>query len=362
MNQSKSQRWCVLALLVAACSTNPPESTDEKALESAQDDIQVMASRASLSGVGGTRIRAFGSFSCDFLLDFTQTTGPAGGFIERDRIFLQRYINEFTLPNDPGMLQKHIPFLSASETTAFIGGRYLFEGRIQAAQYENFIKNQFFYPAGVQFFDRPEFVDPECRDWTVLRAQRFEPLAGHTAMRTERFDTEQTSIFGELGLAAQIIARIGGILAEAESRGYAEVHFVQNLLEHKFQIVYFISRVDPPSPTAPDVGALTSIAGDPTLSGSLASDLGMTPVFDRSSLVMNIWLPYGVGDSGDAAIWPNSPPLPEPTCGDDVCIPSQGEDSVSCPNDCTPNCGDAICQADENLDICPGDCELPIVP
>jgi hypothetical protein len=131
------------AALAAGCTS--PELADLGDLGG--DDLAVTTAQ---------RLEALGAFSCDFGLDLALTAEPIGATIERDRILLQREALAETWPDDPGMLQKHIPFTPTSPSAGFAGGRYLFQGRLQAAIYADLIKRRFVYPAGVQFLSRPE--------------------------------------------------------------------------------------------------------------------------------------------------------------------------------------------------------------
>lgn len=302
----------------------------------------------------GYPLPALGGFSCDFTLDLSLSGNP-GPIIERDRIWLQQDTQELkpAWAADPGMMQKHIPIIPTGETTVLGGGRYLFTSRVQAAAYENLILNEYQYPAGTNFTARTEFSNAECRDWGVVLAWRFTELDTHTAIRTERFDTGRSNLLQEAVLRLALLAKAPGIIAEAKARGLGEVHILHNAEDHKVQLVYIQPRISPDNPDGAAFGILLS---QEPLGADLVA-LGLDRVVDQTQFVLTIWLPFEEGDLGEASLWPNSPPLPMPFCGDGVCVPSHGEDGSSCAVDCPENCGDGICQEpDEAKENCPVDC------
>jgi hypothetical protein len=352
-----TRRWHLLyALLLSplcllATAARPPDDPEAQ-LDQIRDEKPLQAT--------GQKLQAKGAFSCDFGIDFTKTTEPIAAEIERDRIFMQRFALEYTQPDHPGMMQKHIPIALASDTIGYAGGRYLFQGRKQAATYADFVKRRYTYPANTQFLQRTEFFDAECRDFSVIAAWRFADLDQQTVVRTERFDTGLSDPWEELALSAQLRAASQGIIDSAAAAGYAEVHVLHNMDEHKVQLNYYGRRQMPAGPS-PDVAAMGAIASAAPL-GAPLEGLGLTRVFDRSSFVLTVWLPFAEGDRGQASLWPGAPALPSPFCGDGVCEPSRGETNATCPSDCAPNCGDGICQADESQATCPSDCAVPLVP
>jgi hypothetical protein len=119
-------------------------------------------------------------------------------------------------------------------------------------------------------------------------------------------------------------------------------------------VVTFADRVVPRDPSSFDFQSLGALSGAPPL-GAALEDLGAR-TFDRTEWVFTVWFPYSFADSGAASLWPWSPPLPQPGCGDGVCEPSRGESGASCAADCPALCGDGVCQAGEDTHNCPSDC------
>ena len=205
---------------------------------------------------------------------------------------------------------------------------------------------------GVQFLDRPYFLDPACYAWRVVGARGFASIEHQLVVRVERF---------------QVPADPGDIehvyhaaVAQAASRGLTAVWLAEDRDDGLAPLVYFIDRVDPPDPTTPDFASLGALAGAPAL-GDAVAPASWTRIFDRTSWVLTDWFPYAFADRGRPSLWPYSPPFPAPSCGDGVCEPSRGETGASCPADCAVHCGDGVCQPSqgETDDNCPSDCRLP---
>jgi hypothetical protein len=286
---------------------------------------------------------ARGAFSCDFSLPADVPFAEVPPAIERDRMYMSAR---------PGFIEKHIPLAFDPATgNLFSGGRYLFEKRQDAAAYHDFVAHGFVLD-GVQFLSRPIFLAPECHDWAVIGSEELRDIhTTHIVMRTERFAMSGGDAIGALA------SRWPALRREAARRGYTSVNLAYNREQDLAQLVYYADRVGPPDPTSPDFASLAALAQAPAL-GERIAGLGWPRTFDRTSWVLTVWFPFRAGDSGEPAVWPSSPPFPAPFCADGVCEISRGESAETCPTDCPPACGDAVCETGEDTHNCPGDCRI----
>jgi hypothetical protein len=291
------------------------------------------------------RIDARAGFSCDFGIAAGTPPEAIPPAIERDRMFMS---------DQPGMLYgKHLPLsIDPMTGTLYSGGRYLFGRPHQAAAYKKWVTEDYILD-GVQFLERPEVIDPSCHLWANLGAFELGDISSdHVVMRTERWQIPHN-----FNMQGWLLNRVDGIVDDAVDAGLTGVWLLYDRPNRLVEIVYIDDRVGPPPPFDLDFPSLIALATMPTLGAEFDAQ-GWTRVLDRTHFVFSIWFPFEPGDQGDASLWPNSPPLPAPFCGDGVCSVSRGEANDSCAADCTPTCGDAECDPDESTSSCPGDCRL----
>lgn len=268
-----------------------------------------------------------GAMTCDLLLDMvTFAPATAAPTIERDRMQM------FGSPEAAGGSVKYLPFGDCDEAsmTCWSGGRYLFDTPEQAADYRDML-DAYNY-GGTLFLDRPEFLDAECFAWDTVGAATFATYDEFRAIRTVRW---QVPAEDDLAVDLRVLwPRV----RRAAQHGGAEAVW----------LLYSQDRAHV---------AVVLLADDASVLAGLTPAISFgTPEYDRTLSVLTIWRPFVPGDQGEPSAWPNSPPLPEPACGDGVCEPSRGEDGVSCAVECAPGCGDGICDADESNTSCPSDC------
>ncbi len=252
----------------------------------------------------------------------------------------------------PGMLHKHIPFSIDLGTGEFLpGGRYLFDTAAHAREYRDWVFHSYVLD-GIHFLKRSYFLNPECHAWTVIGAHDFGDVhSSQIVLRTERW-----SLRNARQTVWTLQQKLNAILASAQTRGLTSVWLLYDREEALASLVYFAARVGPSDPQTPDYASLGALADAPPL-GAIFDDQGWTRTFDRTQWTLTIWFPFALGDRGEPALWPNTPPFPQPHWNDGVCEVSRGESSPDYP-ECLATCGDGIAQAGENSLNCPGDVRL----
>ncbi len=286
-----------------------------------------------------------GAFTCDFGLSSDPSLLPPDQIapsIERDRMYMAAR---------PGMLHKHIPISFDANHNVFSGGRYLFDTAEHAREYRDWVFNKYVLD-GVLFLKRSYFLSPECHAWTVIGAHDFADVhSSQIVLRTERW-----SLRNARQPAWVLEQKFAAILAAAQARGLTSVWLLYDPEEALASLVYFAGRAGPSDPGMPDMASLSVLADAPRL-GEIFDDQGWKRTFDRTQWALTIWFPFALGDRGEPALWPNTPPFYLPYPGDGVCEVSRGESSIDA-SECLPTCGDGIAQAGENSLNCPGDVRL----
>ena len=263
--------------------------------------------------------------------------------IERDRMYMAAR---------PGMLRKHIPITMDPTTGEFLsGGRYLFDTAAHAREYRDWVFNSYALD-GVLFLKRSYFLSPECHAWTVMGAHDFGDVhSSQIVLRTERWSLRNARL-----PALMLQQKFAAILANAQARDLTSVWLLYDPEEALVSLVYFGGRVGPSDPREFDYASLNALGNAPPL-GAIFDDQGWTRTFDRTQWALTIWFPFALGDRGEPALWPNTPPFFLPRLDDKVCEVSRGESAANS-SDCPTQCGDGVAQSDETSLNCPGDVRL----
>lgn len=289
-----------------------------------------------------------GAFTCDLVVGSELDPSQVGPVIERDRILMSH----------PGMRQKMLPMAFGTDGNLLMGGRYLFDTKAQAEDYEDFVLHRYVLD-GVQFVDRSYFRDYDCRHWTTIGAHEFADFrSAQVVLRSERWRVPDTNLLQRLR------ADWPAVRTAAANAGLSAVWLLYSRRDSYVELVYFADRIVPNDPSTPDFATYAALAATPPLGHVFTGRDGWVQDLDRTHWVYNIWQPYVAGDQGAPSIHPYSPPFPALSCGDGLCVPSRGETHTSCAADCPVSCGNATCEAGLGEDVhnCPSDCRVPSSP
>jgi hypothetical protein len=280
----------------------------------------------------GDQARRGGAFTCEIEIDramFDSGLVNPPPILERDRMYTM---------DRPGVRSAHIAVSIPPAGNLRSGNRYLFDSFDAARRFKRFLEREYDL-GGVLFFDREEFVRPDCHVWELLQQASFAPVESQKATRMERLKVRP-------GQRAAFEARFAAIAETARASGLTSVWL---LYSEREQLAALVSFDDEPS--------VDAIASRPPLRW-LLGDLGHELDLDMSHHTLAIFSPFAPGDRGPASIWPNSPPYPQPGPGDGVCEVSRGENAASSGGDCPATCGDGVAQDGETWVNCPGDVRL----
>ncbi|MDJ0929391.1 MAG: hypothetical protein QNJ73_17260 [Gammaproteobacteria bacterium] len=231
----------------------------------------------------------------DFLLTDHLPADQAPGVIERDRLLMAAR---------PGFNRKLLPLrLEPDSGRAYSGGRYLLDTHENAVEFARWVKEDFAID-GTLLLERPDFAEVTAQVWRVIGAHDFARLAdAQKVVRVERWTTAP-------GAESWLENNWPTWRDRAEEAGLASVWLVHNGEQREASLVMVN---DAPTPAAePDFTSVAALENLPSLATDAEAAGLLTRVFDRTSWIFTIWLPYRDGADNAPAIWPNSPPLPAP--------------------------------------------------
>jgi hypothetical protein len=171
----------------------------------------------------------------------------------------------------PGMRHKYMPLRFDPATGARqVGGRYLFDTWKNAVEYNTFTSKELEFEPGVKFWDRPFFLGVDRHIWRVtglMTSRRWPPRTTPTALNAGR--TPAITWSGSWNRCGRLSFR------------------------------------------TPDGRAWPVRTG--SVGRFLPAELGVEKVFDRSSLILAMWLPRSRLAGGAPSAYPAAPvhPLPQ---------------------------------------------------
>jgi hypothetical protein len=207
-----------------------------------------------------------------------------------------------------GMRQKYTPLRFDPATGARqVGGRYLFDTWENAVGYNTFTSKELEFEPGVKFCDRLFFLGVDRRIWRVIGAYDFTPLA--TTHYVNRF--ERWMYTG--GNAERLLEQVWPTVRENAGRqGLASVWLLFQPEEEQIGILTVAAKADGRDLADAASRSVTALEQTESVGRFLPAELGVEKVFDRTSLILAMWLPQSRPAGGAPSAYPAAPVHPLP--------------------------------------------------
>lgn len=220
----------------------------------------------------------------------------------------QQYSDSRVMDKRPGMYLKYLPFRYDEITAKLLtGGSYAFDTWENAKDYARWVRDDFEVgEPKTKFLKQPLFESAICRTWKIIGAHSFAPIQEHAVGRLQYWSYEATD--GE----AFLRQHYQELKSAAEEQGAAAFWLMFNPEEKLFGIQLAFKKEER-TDDASARRSLAAAAGNLGLERLLPDDLPMKPVFDRTSLLLTLWLPRSRAAGGSELLIPNYPVVPDIT-------------------------------------------------
>lgn len=190
---------------------------------------------------------------------------------------------------------KYLPFLHDEVTGKLLsGGAYLFDTYENATEYLRWISEDYEVGeigAGVNFTKQPMFEGFHAMAYHVLGAHIYLPIGEHAIVKTVKWKQCQRAMVSVAEVYPQLIA-------SAEKTGAASFWLLHDSGTDMMAVEMAYPRVGGSDPE----GALESLKAARTsteVEDMISAKVGTRPVFDRTSVLLTLWLPKSEA-AGDA--------------------------------------------------------------
>ncbi|WP_027583989.1 hypothetical protein [Bradyrhizobium sp. Ai1a-2] len=244
-------------------------------------------------------IEAKGAFTSDIDLPPVVRPGSLNTLVEQDRP---------PIVDQSGMRHKYVPLRHDPVTGAISsGGRYLFRGYEDAIRFRDYLDGLTFPGEQTTFWKRPFFSNAVRFVWRVAGAHDIAPITTHDLTRFERYSVDN----------AKFEARLPELFpAFLEAARRLDLAHITLMFQPEYNLVGVLTAATRESRQTPSFEPLRLSVDKLALRGSASearlTELGAQKIFDRTSFNVAVWLPLSAQAGGEPAIWPNSPPIPEP--------------------------------------------------
>ncbi|MEV8613997.1 hypothetical protein AB0383_39845 [Amycolatopsis sp. NPDC051373] len=220
-------------------------------------------------------ISAEGAFTSDYALPGVLRVRQIADLVEADRP---------AMDVRPGMRHKYLPLrFDPAAGAPQVGRRYLFDMWSNATDYERFTTEELEFEPGVKFWGRPFFHGVVRHVWHVIGAHDLSSLAStHHVNRFERWAYRGRDEEAALRRAWPLIREA------ARGAGLFGVWLMVRPEQRQVAIVTVRAKVTGADPAARSISALELL---PSFGRFLPADWELEKEFDRTSLILALWLP-----------------------------------------------------------------------
>jgi hypothetical protein len=177
-----------------------------------------------------------------------------------------------------------------------------------AVDYNTFTSEELDFEPGVKFWDRPFFLGVGRHIWRVIGAYDFTPLA--TTHYTDRF--ERWTYTGEN--SERLLEPVWPTARENAGRqGLASVWLLFQPEQKQIGMLTVAAKKDGRDPADAASRSVTALEQAESVGRFLPVVLDVEKIFDRTSLILAMWLPQSRLAGGAPSAYPAAPvhPLPQ---------------------------------------------------
>ncbi|KAK9788650.1 putative Acyltransferase 3 domain-containing protein [Seiridium cardinale] len=219
-----------------------------------------------------------------------------------------QYLDSKIMSERPGMYLKYLPYQYDAVTGKLVsGGSYLFETWESAKDYVSWANEDFQVgDPKVSFWDQPMFESHNGRVWKVIGAHNFASVEENAVARLQQWTCQAANIETSLRQAYPSIRRA------AEAEGAASIWLLYSPEENVVGIQLGFKK-DGASEPEYARQYLANIKKLPPIEQHLPKTLGLSKIFDRTSILLTLWLPKSRVAGGSELAIPYHPMVPDIT-------------------------------------------------
>jgi hypothetical protein len=238
--------------------------------------------------------------------------GVAGGGVPLQIFIDTQYLDSKTMDKRPGMFIKYLPYLYNEVTGKLLaGGAYLFGTYEYAKDYLRWAGED--YEVGepkVKFAEQPLFESFVGTSWKVIGAHSFLPIDQHSVARLMKWKCGGAAAAG--GIEEKLRELYPKLRAAAEQHGVASVWLLHNPDTNTVGLETGFRKIGE-TDAAGAAQTLNSAKNLTALGDVLTGGLDVEPIFDRTSVLLTLWLPKSRAEGGAELTIPYYPLVPDIT-------------------------------------------------